>query len=525
MFSSKTFVITIGNNGTIVALHNKKNIISKVFIEELSDDSKKEIEKIFMQNKKVTIYILLDTIDQSYKKKIYPSIRKADIHRIAKRDLVSDGDSQSIKNFLILSNRKIHDKTQLHSVKWNSETGAKLECLFISASNADFINKWIDYLLDLPNRVAGIYMLPAESFAFLKLIKNAIDNRSKIKNKKNDLYLIIIQNKASGTRQMVFNEQGIIFTRVVNYNFSNADFIEKFEQDIYSTFEYLKRLYRDVALNELDIVNIMPDDIIEILKSSANPELNYININPSSIAKEIGNHKIVPSNCSNCDLLISNVFANSKKFLKFTNDKIKKLEDFFVISISIYYANAIAIFFIVIAIFGNVFSYHSGEKKIEQFDSERLSASNELSRIKKTFLSETKENIDAITDSPERIDDLGKMQEIFGSITDKNIEFYTNLKFIKNYSVKLNKFSISAGAINSKIPTQIPSYQISFAGDLINESGDIDDLFASFDELNSAVRKEYDGNEIKTQEMARDMDFTKKYPSYPVTFNINRNKP
>ena len=525
MFSSKTFVITIGNNGTIIALHHKKNIISKIFVEELSDDAKFEIEKIFKQNKNVTIYILLDTVDQSYKKKIYPSIRKSDIYRIAKRDLVSDGDTQSIKNFLILSSRKTYDKSPLHSVKWNSETGAKLECLFISASNADFINNWVDYLIDLPNRVVGIYMLPAEAFTFFKVIKNTIDNRSKIKNKKNDLYLLIIQNKVSGTRQMVFNDQGIIFTRVVNYNFTNADFIVKYEQDIYSTFEYLKRLYRDVALNELDIVNILPDSVIDLLKNSANPELNYINLNPNIIAKEVGNQKIISGNAGNSDLVISNVFANSKKFLKFTNDKIKKLEDFFVISTSIYYANAVSVLLIFLAIISNIYFHNDGEKIIEKFETDRLAASNELSRIKKSFLMETKENIDTITDSPERIDDLGKMQEIFGNIRDKNFEFYSQLKFIKNYSVKLDKFSIIGGSINTKIPTQIPNYQILFAGELINESGDIDDLFASFDDLNSAVRNEYEGNDVKIREMARDMDFTKKYPSYPVTFNVNRNIP
>ncbi len=525
MFSSKTFVITIGNNGTIVALHSKKNIIIKIFVEELNDESKKQIEKIFKQNKKVTINILLDTIDQSYKKKIYPSIRKSDIHRIAKRDLVSDGDNQSIKNFLILSNRKVRDKNQLHSVKWNSETGAKLECLFISASNAEFINKWIDYLLDLPNRVAGIFMLPAESYSFFKIIKDAIDNRSKIKNKKNDLYLVILQNKVSGIRQMVFNEQGIIFTRVVNYNFSTADFLEKYEQDIYSTFEYLKRLYRDVQLNELDIVNILSDEIIETLKKTANPELNYINLNPSQIAKEIGNQKLIPPNSPNCDLLISNNFANSKKFLKFTNDKIKKLEDFFMVSISIYYINLVSIFLIIISLAGNILFHQKGEKSIEISENERLTASNDLSRMKKSFLLETQENIDTIEDSPERIDDLGKMQEIFGNIFDRYIEFYSQLSFLKNNNVKLNKFLVNGGSINSKIPSQIPSYQLTFAGELINETGDIDDLFASFDDLNSIVRKQYEGQEIKTQEMARDMDFTKKYLSYPISFNVSRNMP
>lgn len=526
MFSNKNFVITIGNNGTIVALHTKKNILSKIFIEELNDEAKKELDKIFKQNKKTTIYILLDTADQSYKKKIYPSIRKTDIHRIAKRDLVTDGDNQSIKNFIILSNKKLRkDKNQLQSVKWNSETGAKLECLFISASNSEFISKWVDYLLDLPNRVAGIYMLPAECYSLFKLLKNTIDNRSKIKNKKNDLYLLIIQNKVCGIRQMVFNEQGIVFTRVVNYVIDKPDFMEKFESDIYSTFEYLKRLYRDLQLNEIDIVNILPENIMETLQKTSNVELNYINLSPTIIAKEINSSTIINANTVNYDLTISNIFANSKKFLKFTNDKIKKLDDFFIVSQSIYYMNGLTIFLVILSLIGNIFIHQNGEKSIEKFESERLSASNELSRIKKNFLTETQENIETIEDSPDRIDDLGKLQEIFRSITDKNIEFYAKLAFLKNYNVKLNRFSSVGGAINNKMPSQIPTYQIAFGGDLINESGDIDDLFASFDDLNSAVRKEYEGNEINGKEMARDMDFTKKYNTYPITFTINKNTP
>lgn len=526
MFSNKNFVISIGNSGTIVALHTKKTIISKVFIEELNDESKKELEKIFRPNSKVPVYILVDTVDQNYKKKIYPSISKTDISRIAKRDMATDGDSQSIKNFCILTaNKKKKEKNQLQSVKWNTETGAKLECLFISASSADFISKWIDYCLDLSNRVVGIYMLPAEAFSFFKQIKNSIDNRSKIKNKKNDLYILIIQNKVCGTRQIVFNDQGILFTRVVNYTFDKPDFIEKFEQDIYSTFEYLKRLYRDVSLNEIDIVNILPENVLEILKTSSNIELNYINFTPNQACREITNEKLIAPNSNSCDLIISNIFVNSKKFLKFNNEKIKKLEDLFMITISIYYSNIVFIFLIIITLFGNLYVHQSSEKVIEQKENERSSASEELSRIRKNFQMETQENIDNVADTPDRIDDLGKMQEIFANITNRHADFYVQLKFIKNYNLIITRFNVTGGSINNKMPTQIPTYQISFSGNLINETGDIDELFGLFDDLNSAVKKEYEGQEVKGKEMSKDMDFTQKYYEYPVNFEIARNLP
>jgi hypothetical protein len=49
---------------------------------------------------------MLDTIDQTYKKKTYPIMRKFDLERIAKRDLASDGDKEGLKNYILLKNHK-----------------------------------------------------------------------------------------------------------------------------------------------------------------------------------------------------------------------------------------------------------------------------------------------------------------------------------------------------------------------------------------------------------------------------------
>ena len=77
--AKNSFVITIGDQGAIIALHKHGNIKNKIFITKLNEEIKKEITEIFVNNKHDPIYILLDTIDQIYKKKTYPFIKKYDL--------------------------------------------------------------------------------------------------------------------------------------------------------------------------------------------------------------------------------------------------------------------------------------------------------------------------------------------------------------------------------------------------------------------------------------------------------------
>ncbi len=96
MFSEKNIVVTIGNIGSVIAVHEGNNIKNKIFLDELNDDSQKHlIKEVFAKNKSAPIYILLDTVDQSYKRKTYPLVRKADLNQIIKRDLINDGDKRT----------------------------------------------------------------------------------------------------------------------------------------------------------------------------------------------------------------------------------------------------------------------------------------------------------------------------------------------------------------------------------------------------------------------------------------------
>lgn len=509
MFSEKNIVVTIGNYGAVVALHEGSEIKNKIFVDELNDDAKTQLKTVFTQNKSAPISILLDTVDQSYKKKVYPSVRKGDLARIIKRDLANDGDKESIKNYIILDTKKIPGSKQANN-RW--------ECLFVSSSNSEIVNKWIEFLLDMPNHLLGIYMLPIEAFNLFKLFKKNLKSQSKIQNKRNDLYCLVIQNKVSGIRQIVFSEQGIVFTRVVNYNFDQADFLEKYEQDIYSTFEYLKRLFPDLSIAELDIVNIFSNEILEKIKTVKNVELNFIQYTPYKLASEIGYPRILPQNSSFCDLLISKIFAKEKKILKFSTPKINLLERFFFILKSSYYFNLLLIMGICAIILYTVISQDKIGELIEVAETEKLSAIQQLASLKKATLVGSQSADDGETVDVERITDFGKMEEVFGPMDIDIGELYIQLKFLKDFNVKLNKFSYSLAGMNSKSPSKNLNYDVGFGGNILNQSGDIEDLFREFDTLVIEVKKNLSNSQIKYNDLPRNIDFNKKYYDFPVDF-------
>ncbi len=512
--SKKSFVVTIGNYGAVVALHDGNEIKSKIFLDDLTEEAKIDLKNLFTKNSFISISLILDTIDQSYKKKTYPLIRKGDLEHIVKRDLASDGDNESFKGYIITDNKKKSTKTATPT--------ARSECLFVSASNSEIVANWVTFLLEMPNHLVGVYMLPIESFKLLELMKKDIQANSKGKNfGPENIYFLIIQNKVSGVRQIIFSNQGIIFTRSVHYDFTAKDFLEKYEQDIYSTFEYLKRLLPDIRISEIDIVNIFSSEVLAQISKIGSSELNFINYTPYQAAVQSGYKKLLPENASYCDLLISKIFTNSKKILKFTTPKIMVLEKFFTVLKISYYTNVVLsfIFFVGIVV---IFLFNDKTSELlSSAEAARLNAMREFSNIKLPNATESglTENGNAV--DIERVIDFGKIDELMTSVGTDLTKFYTNMRFLKNNDVKLFSFTYSLQLFDSKNPGAA-QYLVTFKGDLANKSGDIDDLFKGFDSLAAKTKKNFPKENVRYQEIPRNIDFVQKYYTFPVEFTVSK---
>jgi hypothetical protein len=516
MFSEKNIIVTIGDQGAVVALHENNETKAKIFVDELNDAVKTELKDFFAKNELAQVYILLDTIDQSYKKKSYPSVRTSDLARIVKRDMNSDGDKESLKSYFILNPKKSLTLKNAPRHRW--------ECMFVSTSSSPAITQWVEFLIEMPNRLVGIYMLPVETFALFELIKKKVKEHSKAQDRKNNLCCIVMQNKVGGIRQIVYSESGIVFTRIVTYDFDQIDFLEKYEQDIYSTFEYLKRLFPDLQMKELDIVNIFSSKALDIIKTLRNVELNPINQTPFELASEIGYSQSLSQDSNFCDLLISKIFSEKKKkILKFVNPKITFIDRYFIILKLSKYLNIGVAALAGIALISSLLVKTILGGSIKQAETEKVATESSFKKIKEAALDDSKLSAEDRNIDSDIIMDLGKMEEAIGSIGANFTNFYIKLKFVKDFNVKLNEFSYSLTGLNAKAPAKNATYHLNFKGDIANKSGDIDDLFKEFDIFVAEVKKSFQEGGVEYSELPKNIDFNKKYYSFPIDFTVGKN--
>ena len=371
MIVEQKIIVTIGSQISIVSLHSNNQIKEKIYIETLNDESKKQLKEFFSKNKISEIFIILDGIDQIYKKKSYPTMQKGDVLHLIKREIANDPDKDSIKNFLLFEKKKIK---KIPPKQQNGKIKEKIEkswdCMFISFSNSELLTSWIEFLLSMPTHLCGIYSLSVEAFelstAIIKQQNKEIDKQQE-KNKKDEkkqpnkdnkeqqenpeeanginqqaekkslkqeeelkLHCFVIKSKVSGTKQIVFSKNGIVFTRAVSYEKDKNDFAEKYYQDIFSTFEYLKRIYPELEIEQLEIVNILSKEHNEKIKNS-NTELAISNFTPAGFSELFGYKNLIEEDEENSDLLIAQIFSKSKPILKFSTPKILVKDSIFLI--------------------------------------------------------------------------------------------------------------------------------------------------------------------------------------------------
>ena len=507
MLHNKIFTVSIGDHGTIVALHDGGNVYHKILIASIDDKNKTKLQSIFDENKSAPIYIILDSVNQNYNKKTYPPVSRLDFHRIAKRDLGKDidQDQTSFQSYYGVKN-KLHNK-------W--------DCTFVSSPNSPETEHWIKFLLTLSKHLVGIYMLPLEMSNFALKVFNAIKIDHKLPNSKNIITLVIVYNKISGVRQIVFFNQSIVFTRVVNYDFDDPVFCKNFEDDIFRVYEYLLILFPKLKPKDFIVINILSRGVINQIKSIHKKELTFINYSPFQIANKLGIINAVPKDSGMfSDIIIANCFASSKKkILKFSTPEIKKVTKFCLISKSILTIN-ILICVYALYVVATIYAYqYRFKNQISDLNNTKSQLTAEFQVINNAALDNNKESNDK--ELANRIIDFGKINDVLSAANVDIFNVFDRLSLVKKYEVLISSIDYHLPKFDPKAQKFLSKgAKFTIKGEISDQSGDVETLFKKFDALGLKTRNKFLEYNVVYSSISKNVDFSKKYYSFPIQFTL-----
>jgi sporulation protein YlmC with PRC-barrel domain len=483
--------INIGNNGAVVAIQKGDKIKNKIFVKNLTEKTEKKLQSIFLEYKSYLIYVLLDTVAQNYVHKTFPAVNRFDLVAIVNRKFKQEIPKDDLKTKFLLDIDK-------ETGKWNY--------MFVSAPIVSPLKEWLVFLENLPQRTVGIYFIPMESKNFVK----ALSRRLNI-NKK--WILLITQNKASDLRQVAFKNNELIFTRLLGYR-EDEDFARKFSSDISRTIEYLKRISADFDTKDLAILTITESRIKEILKNSQLKEITINAQTPYEAGKLIKAEQSLNTTDKFSDILIRNFFIKSKKKeIKFKTSHITLYENLYLAKKGII-ISCLALLSLLSILFLYFFSYNitANYKKNE--------ASQIIKSKEVTLKQKKQEKFGEVTINVEQVTSIGRITDLINNASINPLPIFKTLYQTKKDLFTVNEISWKINNYpyqNLGTPT---SFSSKFNINLINTSGNIEDLFTIFDKFSENVKTSFSGFNITHSKLPSNIDFNSLYYSFYVDLEI-----
>lgn len=305
------FVCIIGEDGAVLTYIEGKRMVSRLFASSASNHDRKEFDALFAKYPKVPLYVLLDSVEQSYTKQVLPAVSPLSIGKLVKKRLERDFSETDIKGAIQIGRVESGRKDWLY--------------MFAALPMTESINAWLEYLTALPQIFMGIYMLPIEMERFAQSLGQIIFAPDKVA-KPADWQFLITHNKTGGFRQIVLHKKQIIFTRMIRPGKETMpDVIAgNIEQEILNTIDYLRRLSFGDA-EGIDVIVVVSKEIKHGLRDVKIRSQNIIALTPSEVCSYLNYEDVSSENDKFADLLLAAHFANAKSILRLFTPQTKKV--------------------------------------------------------------------------------------------------------------------------------------------------------------------------------------------------------
>lgn len=317
--SGSKYGLIVGDEGAILIYIVDKVVKSRNFIASATSDNLKEFAGILEKDPKAPIFLIIDSIDQSFIQQSLPPISSLGVKKLIKRRLDRELGSDMVKGYILLERDKEGRRD------WNY--------MLISLESTPHLKLWFEFVESLDNRVNGIYLLSVETETIVKSLDAAMDIRKhgSGEDRKSKWKFFVTHNKIGGFRQVVLKNGSIIFTRLTQpAGDSNSDVIAgSIEQEVLSTIEYMKRFsfsYQD-GLDIYVIASAEINNSLELIRTQAN---NIYKFTPFEVAEFLGiTGAAQPTDQFGDAILTAAISCSHKHKLRLFLPKIKQIDNLF----------------------------------------------------------------------------------------------------------------------------------------------------------------------------------------------------
>lgn len=314
--SGSKFALFLGDEGVIAVHIRNKSVINRYYIPDTNATSLQDLHQQMATDSKAPIFLIIDSMDQSYIQQTLPPVSSFSTNKLIKRRLDRDFGSNDIKGAIVLGREKSGRKD------WNF--------LMVSIERTPQLTAWLDFIGELPNPFAGIHLLSVETENIVKALEKSMNVPKE--GTGSEWKFFVSHNKVGGFRQVILRNGRLIFTRMTQpIGESTPEVIAgNIEQEMSSTIEYMKRMGFSPQAG-LDIYVIAADAVRNALDMARYGAHTVNMMTPYEVAQALGIDGATQPGDQFGDVVLATCIAaaSSKHVLTLSTDAFTKQASYF----------------------------------------------------------------------------------------------------------------------------------------------------------------------------------------------------
>jgi hypothetical protein len=233
-------VLLLGDDG--VMLHGEGvRGVSGLFSPSFEDPATDKIVEVLKRHPKVPVSILLDVLEQSYKREAVPKVGIFDRAKVVNRRIELAFPVSPLRGFVQLPPDKANPRA--------------VNLMIVGAAQSEQVAKWTALLESLKNPLGSIAPMPMESIEMAALLAPGRQRDSET------FTALVTWDRVGGFRQIVVRGGELVFTRMTPGLAPDTDGIEiaqSLEREFRATLGYLGRLgFTQTQI--LQVVTVLPE--------------------------------------------------------------------------------------------------------------------------------------------------------------------------------------------------------------------------------------------------------------------------